>query len=131
MRCKPVPIQVFIVEDEPHLQLLYKHMFTLKGIDILDIASNGEEAVSKFRDFSKKPDIILMDFRMPLMNGIDASKKILLIDKTARIIFTSADNSVKDEALSLGVINFLLKPLDLIKLIDQLPKIVNDNETEF
>lgn len=122
-------MKVFIVEDEQNLQFLYKKIFALKGVDKLDFANNGEEAVSMFRDFSDLPDIILMDHRMPLKNGIDASKEILLLDKKARIIFVSADDSVKEEALSIGAIDFMNKPIDILKLIDQINQIVNTNET--
>ncbi len=117
-------MKVFIVEDEYDLQFIYKQILTLKGFDVLDSAINGEEAVSKFRAVSEKPDIILMDHRMPLKNGIDASKEILLLDNKARIIFVSADGSVKEEALSIGATDFFNKPLDLFKLIKHMNMIV-------
>lgn len=110
-------MKVFIVEDEHNLQFLYKQILTRKGIEILDCAHNGEEAVSKFRDFSVKPDIILMDHRMPIKNGIEASKEILLLNNKTKIIFVSGDDSVKEEALSIGAIAFLNKPIDMFKLI--------------
>ncbi len=118
-------MKVFIVEDEINLQFLYKQIFPLKGIDILDFANNGEEAISKFSDFSEKPDIILMDNRMPLQNGLDASKEILSQDNRAKIIFVSGDARVKEEALSIGAIGFFLKPLDIFELIKYIFKLMN------
>ena len=122
-------MKVFIVEDEDSLQFLYKQILTLNGFDILDSAINGEEAISKFRAFSEKPDIILMDHRMPLKNGLDASKEILLLDNKARIIFVSGDDSVKEEALSIGAIDFLNKPLDISELIKHIYKVMNNIDT--
>ena len=122
-------MKVFVVEDEVSLQILYKEIFTLKGIDILDIAYNGEEAVSKFRSFSEKPDIILMDHRMPKKSGIDASKEILKLDNKARILFVSADESVREEALSIGAIGFINKPLDMFKLVEHAYRIMKLTET--
>ncbi len=58
-----------------------------------------------------------MDHRMPIKNGIDTTKKILEMDKNSKIIFTSADNSIKDEALSLGAVAFIKKPFHWEKLI--------------
>ncbi len=58
-----------------------------------------------------------MDHRIPIKNGIDTTKKILEMDKNSKIIFTSADNCIKDEALSLGAVAFIKKPFHLEKLI--------------
>jgi len=58
-----------------------------------------------------------MDHRIPIKNGIDTTKKILEMDKNSKIIFTSADNSIKDEALSIGAVAFIKKPFHSEKLI--------------
>jgi len=74
-----------------------------------------------------------MDHRIPIKNGIDTTKKILEMDKNSKIIFTSADNSIKDEALSLGAVAFIKKPFHwetLIRIIknalDISPKLVQN-----
>ncbi len=121
-------MKVFIVEDEKNLQFLYEQILTLKGLEILDFANDGEEAISKFSNFPEKPDIILMDNRMPRKDGIEASKEILSQDNRAKIIFLSADASVKKEALSIGAIAFLNKPIDMFKLIKHIFKHVNNND---
>jgi DNA-binding NtrC family response regulator len=54
---------------------------------------------------------------MPVKNGIEIAKMILNIDKDAKIIFTTADSSIKEEALSLGVTDFIEKPFLCEKLI--------------
>ena len=82
---------IFIVEDEVALQTLYEMMFKGWGYEILGKANNGEEAVEMYKGFNDKPDIILMDHRMPIKTGIEASKEILQIDNKAKIIFASAD----------------------------------------
>ena len=75
-----------------------------------------------FKSFLKKPDIILMDHRMPIKNGIEASKEIMKIDGKTKIIFLSADNSIKEEALSIGVIKFRDKPFSIKQLINDITK---------
>jgi len=75
-----------------------------------------------FKSFLKKPDIILMDYRMPIKNGIDASKEIMKIDGKTKIIFLSADNSIKEEALSIGVTKFRDKPFSINELINDITK---------
>ncbi len=118
-------VTLFIVEDDLSLQRLYEMMLTTFGFEVIDKASNGKEAIEKFKSFSLKPDIILMDHRMPKKNGIEASKEILKIDKNVKIIFTTADNSVKKEALSIGAFSFKNKPFTIEKLIDNINKALN------
>ena len=103
---------IFIVEDELALQTLYEMMFKGWGYEIFGKANNGEEAVQMYKEFNDKPDIILMDHRMPIKSGIDASREILHIEKKAKIIFASADETVKELALSIGVCSFKSKPFD-------------------
>ncbi len=55
---------------------------------------------------------------MPKKNGIEASKEILQIDYKIIIIFASADQSVREEALALGIKNFLTKPFLIEKLVE-------------
>jgi two-component system chemotaxis response regulator CheY len=119
---------VFIVEDDKSIQILYKKFLDLYGFHVVGTASNGEEAVEMYKNFSHKPDIILMDHRMPIKDGLEATKEIMNLNnnciKTV-IIFASADKSVKDEALKLGIGSFLDKPFSLEKLIDQIKKMEN------
>jgi len=118
-------VKIFVVEDEPSIQLLYKKILTLKGFELAGIANDGEEAVSMFKSFLKKPKIILMDHRMPTKNGIEASKEILQINGDTKIIFLSADDSIKEEALSIGAFSFRDKPFTIKQLIDDINRAIN------
>ena len=57
------------------------------------------------------PDIVLMDHRMPVMNGTTATRELKHLDADCRILFLSADETVKDEAIEAGAIGFLPKPI--------------------
>ena len=59
---------------------------------------------------------------MPEMTGIEATKKILQIDKRVKIIFFSADVSIKEEAYSIGAFGFKDKPFTIESLIDEIKK---------
>ena len=109
--------KILIVDDERSLQFFYEKILTIGGFEVAGIASNGKEAVSKFRSFSNKPKVILMDQRMPEMSGIEASKLILQIDSSVKIIFISADASVKEEAISIGAFLFIDKIITVSKLL--------------
>ena len=113
---------VFIVEDEPILQRLYSMAIEAAGYKVIGRASNGKEAIDKFKKFLEIPHIILMDYRMPLKNGIEAAKEILRINPNPKIIFTTADESVREEALSLGAVSFKSKPFSNKRLIQNIEK---------
>ena len=117
-------ISVFIVEDKPSIQIFFKKVLTLNGFEVAGIAKNGKEAVLMFQSFEEKPDIILMDYRMPVKNGIEASREILQINAQTKIIFTTADNSIKEEANSIGIDSFLDKPFTIKQLISNIEKTI-------
>jgi len=117
-------ISVLIVEDDLSLQHLYELMLKTFGFKILGKASNGMEAIDVFQSLDNKPDVILMDHRMPIKNGIDTTKEILNFNSHSKIIFISADKSVKKEALSIGAIHFIEKPFSVKELHDEIIKIL-------
>ena len=98
-------------------------MLTTFGFEVIGKASNGKEAVDLFNSLQSKPDIILMDHRMPLKNGIDASIEILNMNTHTKIIFTSADKSVEHKALSVGVTSFIEKPFTITALHKEIERV--------
>jgi len=108
---------IFIIEDDISLQKLYEKIFKVSGHQVLGLANNGDEAVEMYESFSTKPEIIIMDHRMPIKNGIEATKEILKISNHSKIIFASADSSVKKLALSIGATGFIEKPFTMDQLI--------------
>ena len=102
------------------------------GFNVIGKANNGDEAVKIYQSNSQNLDVILMDHRMPIKNGIEATKEILELNRKTRIIFTSADKSIKKQALLTGAISFLEKPFsfaDLVKEIEKVLRISNFSTT--
>jgi len=83
----------------------------LKDDDKIAYAENGAEAVEKFDEFS--PDIIFMDLTMPVMDGFEASERILQKNKNAIIIVISADvqQKTRDKLKEIGIKMFVKKPI--------------------
>ena len=98
------------------------------GFNVIGTAKNGHEAVEMYKQFPDKPDLIIMDHRMPVKDGIQASKEILQINPDAKIIFASADTSVKNVAQSIGAICFKSKPFSNEKLLDNINKIIKKKD---
>jgi two-component system chemotaxis response regulator CheY len=113
---------VMIVDDDMFLHKVLNRILSIGGHQVVDQAYNGAEAIEKFVASNPKPDIILMDHRMPVMNGTTATRELLHLDPKIKIVFISADNTVEGEAMESGALGFLTKPIrstDLFAAIDK------------
>lgn len=108
---------VAIVDDEPDLQKLYRLAISSRGYPISYIASDGTDALEKQSKANHKPEIVIMDHRMPTKNGVETTREILASSPSTRIIFVSADEAVEKEALEAGATKFLKKPISLKELL--------------
>ncbi len=115
-------VNILIVDDDVDIVNLFEQFLKFKGHTIVAKASNGEEALEIYKNFKNTPDIIIMDHRMPLKNGLETTKEILAINPDCKIIFVSADYSVREKALEMGVIEFLEKPIDFSTLFNIIEK---------
>ncbi len=118
---------IAIVEDEKDLVRVYERLFERRGIPVCFIAYDGNEAILKFISCSPKPHIVLMDYRLPTLNGIEVTKRILEIDPGTKVIMISADTNVKEEALHNGAIIFLAKPVSIKEITNAVETIIKNN----
>lgn len=102
-------MKVIIVDDDYLVVQSLKTIVTANGIEVLAVGHDGIEAVKLYNEH--KPDLILMDIRMEKMNGIEATKEILEIDPSAKILLitTFQDDEYISQALSLGCKGYILK----------------------
>lgn len=114
---------VLIVDDELFIVELYRDILQLRGYRISGTAFDGEEALRKYDSSSEKPDVILMDHRMPVMNGVEATREIIRMNPQQKIIFVSADVMVEKEARDAGAVDFLSKPFRMDELIEKMNRI--------
>jgi PAS domain S-box-containing protein len=118
-------ITILVAEDEIYNLMYINELFAKTTYEIIE-ANNGKEAVEKVQ---KNPniDLVLMDIKMPIMNGKDAMKEIKIINPNIPVIALSAFamESDKEVALSTGFDFYLSKPIDrklLFELIDEITK---------
>ncbi len=104
--------RVLIVDDEPDISDFLSSFFQLKGYEA-EIANNGMEALEKVKTFH--PHVILLDVRMPGMDGIETLRQIRETDEKVGVIMVTAVHEVTigREALKLGAADFVTKPIDL------------------
>lgn len=115
--------RVVVVDDEDFIRELYRDVFEASGITVFG-AGSGEEAVRLLKSMSHKPDAIIMDHRMPGKDGIETTREILKLDPRVPIIFSSADESVREEALAAGAVSFWAKPFSVSLLVSAMMDIV-------
>ncbi len=108
--------RILLVDDDIQFLEATEYMLKYENYDVIT-AKNGEEAIKKFN--ASDPDIVLMDLKMPVMNGYDAFFKIKKDNPNAKIIFTSAyaiNNEEFENAEKSGLFGLLTKPFDLNEL---------------
>ncbi len=104
---------VFIVDDEPSIVQLFSIFVVGQGYEVAGVASNGKAAVDAYKALAKKPDLIIMDHRMPIKTGIEASIDILAINPRQKIVVATADVTIKEKAKQIGVVDVISKPFDM------------------
>lgn len=115
--------RILLVDDERDLLMIYTKLLMMEGHDVVDSASNGKEAIKKFEELPIKPDIIIMDYRMPVLDGLVAMKEILKMTPDAKVLFVSAEKRVEEEALENGAIGFFTKPTSIRTLLGEIDRI--------
>jgi CheY-like chemotaxis protein len=112
---------VLVAEDNDTDYLLLDEL--LKSYNI-DRATNGREAIDKFSESNY--DLVLMNLRMPVIDGLQATEYIRVLDNFTPIYMVSSQVDLKNEALSVGVDKFYSKPLDVRKFRSDISDLVNE-----
>jgi two-component system chemotaxis response regulator CheY len=126
---------VLIVDDIPFVRKTLRQILINQGYRIVGEAETGEEAVQLYRE--TKPSIVTMDLVMPMMNGVEATKKILQFDSSAVIVILSAmmQENLVTEAILAGAKDYIMKPFQtdevarILKQAIQNSQDLNQNET--
>ncbi len=109
-------IKLLVVDDEKEFCALLDDLFEDQGY-LVEVAYDGEEAVDKAKIF--KPDLVLMDIRMPNMDGFAALKSIKECCAAPVIMVTAlGDIEIFQKCIELGAHSYVLKPLDVDKLMN-------------
>lgn len=109
--------RIMIVDDDRFMHRVFERILKIAGHDVVEHAFNGQEAVEKFSGLSQQLDMIIMDHRMPTKNGVEATLEIRTISSSIIVLFVSADESVRNNALEAGAIGFLVKPIRSNELV--------------
>jgi len=122
--------KILIVDDSLVMRKNLSVILKGDGHEIIGEASNGRQAVTMYRDL--KPDLVTMDISMPILTGVEAVKKIIGEDPSAKIIMISAVNQKKMvfNALNSGAKHYIVKPIEPNKVIAVIDEVLQETENE-
>lgn len=114
---------ILIADDAAFMRMRCSQLVRELGHEVLE-ANDGVEAVELYKQH--KPDAVLMDITMPVMDGMEALKEILELDPQAKIAMVTAmgQQQVIMEAIKMGAKDFVVKPFDVDRIQTAIWKLV-------
>ena len=113
--------RVVVCEDEGITLMQLKRMLTQAGLIVVDVADNGEAAVEIV--LRERPDLVLMDIRMPKMDGLQAAERILQTYSVCIVMLTAfSEETYQQQAQKIGACGYVVKPITKDSLLPQLKK---------
>ncbi|MFL6405111.1 MAG: response regulator [Nitrososphaeraceae archaeon] len=117
--------RILLVDDEPDSCMIFQSVLEDAGYECKSY-TDSVETIQEFRPFYY--DLILLDIKMPVLNGFELCKKIIELDKTVHIIFITASEEYYEKFRSqhfpeLGKINYIQKPIgneELIRIVNMI-----------
>lgn len=118
---------LLIVDDEANQRRLYQEELSDEGYTI-KLAENGKEALESIA--AMPPDLVVLDIRMPVMDGLEALGKIIGKERNIPVIIHSAYSSYKDDFISWAADDFVVKSADLTGLKRKIRELLERKKTE-
>lgn len=114
-------VKVLIVDDEQDFRRLFVKRFTLRNLEV-DAVGSGREALEALED--KEYDVVVLDVRMPVMDGIETLKELKKRHPSTEVIMLTGHGSVKSgiEGMSHGAFDYVLKPFKIDDLLERILK---------
>jgi DNA-binding response OmpR family regulator len=112
---------ILIVDDEKNLLRLYEKEFAEEGYHVIT-ASSGPEALQKIQQGAL--DLVILDIRMPDLNGVETLKKIMESTSNVPVILNSAYTSYRDNFLTWAAEAYVVKSSDLNELKDKTKEVL-------
>jgi two-component system response regulator AlgR len=101
---------VLIVDDEPPARERLRSLLAeIADVEVIGEAVNGHEALQETHDLA--PDVVLLDVRMPGMDGLEAARHLNVLEEPPAVIFTTAYDQYAVEAFDAQAVGYLLKPV--------------------
>jgi DNA-binding response OmpR family regulator len=104
--------KVLVVDDEPEVRHFLEDFLSLRGYDVV-LAETGMDALAALD--AQKPDLVLLDVAMPVMDGVETLNRIVAGSPLVRVIMitANADIMLTSRLLALGAVDYIPKPFDM------------------
>jgi len=116
--------KILVVEDDESQRLLYHDEFAEAGYEVV-LAANGREALRQLG--MAKPDLIILDIVMPVMDGMETLGRIIREHRDVPIILNTAYSSYRDDFMSWGADAYVVKSADLGELKAKVREILGES----
>jgi two-component system, chemotaxis family, chemotaxis protein CheY len=116
---------VAIVDDESDVVRTYELLFNRRNIPLAFTALDGPDAIDKFKKADPRPGVVIVDYRLPSMSGLEVMKELLTIEPGTKVIFVSGDDSIQKESLDAGAAVFLKKPANIKTITDTVTSLMS------
>lgn len=115
-------VRVLLVDDLDFMRIAIREILEINGFQIAGEAENGQQGVNLY--FELKPDVVVMDITMPVMNGIKALKAIKKQDPNAVVVMCSSlgQHEYVIRSIQLGAKDFVVKPFRAERIISAVKK---------
>ncbi|WP_323814913.1 response regulator [Cellvibrio sp. NN19] len=116
--------KILVVDDHDLVRMgIVRMLADIDGYQVVGDAKSGEEAVTKARIL--KPDVILMDVKMPGMGGLEATKKLLTVNPVFKIIAVTAcdDDLYPTRLMQAGAVGYVTKGAEFTEITDAIDKV--------
>ncbi len=115
--------KVLIVDDEPHLRLLYETELRRAGFETMS-AANAEQGL-EYVD-AMRPDLVVLDIRMPGMDGVEALQRILDRDNSIPVVLNTAYSSYRDNFMTWAADAYVTKASDVSELVNTVRELLHE-----
>jgi two-component system chemotaxis response regulator CheY len=118
--------KILVVDDAAFMRMMVKENLKKAGYTEFAEAGNGKDAVDRYTE--EKPNLVLLDITMPIMDGLSALDEIRKIDPEAKVVMCSAmgQENMVVEAIKLGALDFIVKPFKPERLLQAVKNVIEN-----
>ena len=122
------PLNVLVIDDSPLTLKIMASVLTELGHKVIGTEPNGARALVAYR--ACKPDLVTMDIVMPVVDGIEATRRIIAEFPDARIVIVSShgQESIVQDAINSGARGYVTKPIKAEELNEQIKLAIANND---
>ncbi len=124
------PYKVMIVDDSSTIRITERKILLSESFEVVLEADGAMTALKKLKEATEKPDILMIDFEMPQMNGIDLLKRLRAQNYEGKVVVVTsyANKATLMEFLKLKIDGYIAKPIDRQTLMNHLAKVLGRDD---